>query len=128
MRRVELTEEQIKYLRKNYGHKTLEELARHFGVSAPTVKFRAMEIGLKSAKVFPKRDSVWSEEQINLLKELYPTSALIDLSEMIGFSQPTIRKKAIELGLKKEDGYDIRKFNGRYIRDYKHCQRRVGEQ
>lgn len=119
MKRIELTEEQIRYLRKNYGTKTLEEIARHLCVSAPTVKFRAMELGMEEKRVVTKRNIEWNERQISILVDLYPTTTLSDLSDKIGLSQPTIKKKAIELGLKRADSYDKKQFNNRYVSKYK---------
>lgn len=127
MRKVILTSEQKKYLKRNYGKKTLDEIGRKLNISAPTVKFKAVEMGL-SVEDMTKKHSVWNDEQIGFLIENYPTTTLSDLSDKIGFSMPTIRKKAMELGLKRADDYDIRKFSGRFTRNYKHHQIREGEQ
>ena len=119
MRKVGLSSEQKMYLKRNYGKKTLDEIGRKLHISAPTVKFKALELGLEIQDVTRKRSS-WSEQQIKCLIENYPTTTLSDLVDKIGFSMPTIRKKAIELGLKRAEGYSVRNFNNRYVSNYKH--------
>ena len=118
MRKVELNNEQKKYLKKNYGKKTLDEIARKLHISAPTVKFRAIEMGLV-VEDSTKKHAVWSDAQIKCLIDNYPTTTLSDLVDKIGFSMPTIRRKAIELGLKRDESYDRKQFNRRYVINYK---------
>lgn len=44
----------------------------------------------------------WSQYSIYLLKRYYPTTGCDDIAEMLGFSPMTVKRKAWELGLKKD--------------------------
>jgi hypothetical protein len=47
----------------------------------------------------------WSEENLNLLKGLYPDTATDELVERFGRSVGAIKTKARQLGLRKSKGY-----------------------
>jgi len=48
---------------------------------------------------------IWTPEKLNTLKNEFPFSFTRDIAKKLGVSYPTIRVKAKELGLKKEDGF-----------------------
>ena len=96
---------------------TLEEIGRAIGVSFTTVRLKAIALGLSIQSVRFK--CKWSDEQLEWLKENYPTKPLCDLAQHIGYSIPTVQKKALELGLKRSDDYNKKKFYRRYVKDYK---------
>ena len=117
MNKITLTKAQEDFLRENYEKMTLDEIAAEICVSAPTVRMKAIALGLKkNAEV---RKCKWTKEQLAWLRKNYPNKPLCDLADHLGYSFPTIRKKALELGLKKSENYSVKKFYRRYVKDYK---------
>lgn len=53
----------------------------------------------------------WSRDQLEMLTRRYSTVSVIELAELIGYSDQTIRRKAKELGLKKHPDYRRRANN-----------------
>ena len=119
MRKVTLDKDKKAYLKRWYGKKTLDEIGEHIGLTAPTVKIKAIELGLHGKRVSTR--ITWTDEQLEYLKDNYPDMSLSDLSEHIGMSGPTIQRKALELGLKRSEEYDKSSFNRRYVKRYKHA-------
>ena len=117
MNKITLTEEQERFLRENYEKMPLDDIAAEICVSAPTVRMKAIALGLKkNAEV---RKCKWTKEQLAWLRKNYPNKTLSDCAQHIGYSVPTIQKKALELGLKKSKDYSVKKFYRRYVKDYK---------
>lgn len=56
----------------------------------------------------------WTEEDLRLLRELYPTTPNGDIADRLGLSSATISNKAHELGLKKAETFHNMNFYGRY--------------
>lgn len=63
---------------------------------------------------------VWSEEQIAELKRLWPDHFLCDVADMMGIGQDRVRRKAIELDLKKSPDFDPHSHYGRYTKKGNH--------
>lgn len=95
-------EEEVETLRRMYPGSDTEELARILKRSVFSIRNKAARLGLtKINRSAPKR---WSEEEINLLHQLYPTRATKELVEIFGRSAGAIRAKAWDLQLKKKRG------------------------
>ena len=58
--------------------------------------------------------TIWNEQKLVKLRELYPTMASCDIAEIFGCSDVTVRNKAHELGLKKSDEFSSVNYIGRY--------------
>ena len=112
-------EADILYLCANYGKIPSEDIARHFGVSAPTVGIKARELGL-SSKLRGWHAHEWTEEELEYLIEHFPTEAGCDIADHLGLSAPCVCNKAKDLGLKKSKEYDRRSYIKRYVKNYRH--------
>ena len=58
--------------------------------------------------------TIWNEQKLAKLRELYPTMASCDIADIFGCSDVTVRNKAHELGLKKSDEFSSVNYIGRY--------------
>ena len=61
----------------------------------------------------------WTEDKLDILRRLYPTTPAVDLVDMIGCTDSTIHKKARELGIKRDPSFRVSKYYGRYIKNKK---------
>ena len=59
----------------------------------------------------------WTEERLDILRRLYPTTPAVDLVDMIGCTDSTIHKKARELGIKRDPSFRVQDYSGRYAKD-----------
>lgn len=109
--------EHIEFIRDNIDHMSFEKMGDVLGVSFTTVRLKAVELGIHRSTSI--RCIRWTEEQLNYLREHYPTTPLCDLSPVLGCSEETIRRKAHDLGLKRAEDYTKSKFYGRYVKKYK---------
>ena len=110
-------DKQIVFLMENYGNMCLEDIARAVYASTTTVRNKAIELGIHHPQ--GKRPTQWSKEQLDYLVKRYPTDPLSDIAAHVGFSSPTVKKKAIELNLSRAPGYDVRNFRDRYVSQYR---------
>ena len=62
----------------------------------------------------------WTDVELSYLSDHFPYEPVTDISYALGLSQPTVSKKARELGLVKSKDYSIRSFQHRYVKDYVH--------
>ena len=93
-------EEKEQFLKENYAFKTNGNLAKHFGISVPSVKKKAYELGLK--KVCAKR-KIHSALEANVLKmsELNSYRSIADKLDISLSSVKSIINKATSKGYKK---------------------------
>lgn len=121
-RKREWAEWEIDFLKEFFFVRTNDDLAKVFKCSAPTVSAKARELGLgeKNRGGVNRMTYVWSDEDVEYLKGHFPYEPASDIADVIGISYPCVLKKARELGLKKSEGYDPRRFNNRYVGGYKH--------
>jgi hypothetical protein len=110
----------IDYLVENYDKKVLDDLSEHLGVSIGIVKAKGDELGLSRNIRTVKK--VWTNDEIEYLRQNFSTKPVCDLCDRLPYSQPTISKMARKLGLRKIEGYRRGKYTGRYIRKYKSKQ------
>lgn len=59
---------------------------------------------------------IWTDEMIQTIRDLYPTTPSCDIAVMLGMSDDTVRRKANELGVKHNDSFRTQNFRGRYTR------------
>jgi len=93
-----------------YGTRSDEDLGVIFGRPVEEVARYAARLCLAKDKAFLKRVSGegatrmprWSDEELNLLRELYPSSANMEIAKRLGRSVKSIVSKAHHIGLKKD--------------------------
>ena len=93
-------EEKEQFLKENYAFKTNGNLAKHLGISVPSVKKKAYELGLQ--KVCAKR-KIHSALEANVLKmsELNSYRSIADKLDISLSSVKSIINKATSKGYKK---------------------------
>lgn len=121
-------ENEIEFLRANYGVICNEDLGMRLGVSHATVRLKAIELNIE--KKIATKTCVWTDEKLEYLREHYPYDTLSDVADHVGFSTYTVKKKVMELGLAKDDSFKKSNFYNRYVKNYKHdsskSRRRAG--
>lgn len=111
------SDDEIAYLRENCDSMPYEDIGRKLGVSHTTVRLKALELGLSRPRY--TKTVEWTDDRIAYLREHYADEPTTDISEHIGISQPTVKRKAEELGLRKSDTYDVRNYARRLVKNYK---------
>lgn len=56
----------------------------------------------------------WTEDKLDTLRRLYPTTPATDIADVIGCSASALLTKARELGLKREKFFTPNYFYGRF--------------
>lgn len=92
------TQEDIKYLKEEYGKTDTKTIAENLGRTTSAVVTKADKLGLKTR-------NYWSEEEIELLKEVFPKYGNQELVELYfnNRSEKAIDDMGQKLGLLKED-------------------------
>lgn len=104
--------EEVAQLKKIYGTRTDKDLARIFGRSEESIQRMAAKYSLAKDKAFLRklhgesatRMPRWSEDELRLLRDLYPKSSNLDIAQKLGRSVKSVVSKAHNLGLKKDPG------------------------
>jgi hypothetical protein len=98
-RKWTIMEEQI--MRNEWNRRTIDEIAKMLGRSYQATAVKASKIGLKKDHY----GIVWTQEQLKLLRDYFPTMFNKPLAAWIGVSMRTMIRKARELGLEKKPGF-----------------------
>lgn len=64
--------------------------------------------------------TVWSPEQEAYLREHFPTDAICDIADHLGFSAPVVSRMAKKLRLRRKKGFTLAQFRNRYVSNYRH--------
>ena len=104
------TAEEIAEFKRLYGTRTDDDLAIIFGRTLEAVKRLGARYCLAKDKAFVRkltgssatRMPRWAASEIERLKELYPTTANLDIAAKLNRSVKSVVSKAHNLGLKKE--------------------------
>lgn len=102
--------EELQLLRRLYGTRTDEDLAVALGRTVASIRRVAKRYALSKDKAFVKRlrgDSAtrmprWTEEELDLLRDLYATESNLEIAHQVGRSIKSVVSKAHQLGLKKD--------------------------
>lgn len=102
-------QEEIARLKRLYGSRRDEDLARIFGRSEAAIRRQANKLCLAKDKTFLRRlhDGPasrmprWSRDEVELLVELYRTASNLEIAERLGRSVKSVVSKAHELALRK---------------------------
>lgn len=95
-----------------YGTRADEDLSIVFGRRVEVIEEEARSMCLSKDKAFLKRKAGgaastrmprWSGEELDLLREMYPTSSNLDIAQALGRSAKSVVSKAHYLGLKKDE-------------------------
>ena len=104
------TRDEVMELRRLYGTRSDEDLAAIFGRSLDSVQRVAKKYCLAKDKAFLKRQlgdgasrmPRWDEEELALLREIYPKTPNLEIAQRLNRSVKSIVSKAHNLGLRKE--------------------------
>lgn len=104
------TRDEVQQLRRIYGTRSDSDLAVIFGRSLDSIQRIARRYCLAKDKAFLKRVAGegasrmprWEESELQLLRDLYPTTPNLDIAQKLDRSVKSIVSKAHNLGLKKE--------------------------
>jgi hypothetical protein len=104
------TREEIRELRRVYGTRSDEDLAVIFGRNVESVQRVARKFCLAKDKAFQRRLAGegatrmprWSNEELELLRKLYPEEPNLGIAQRLNRSVKSIVSKAHHLGLRKE--------------------------
>ena len=121
--KIEWTKEMEAYLLSHYEVMSLYDMGMHLGISVPSVSKKLHLMGIMKDRGGKSR--VWSEEELVYLREHYPFESMGDIADALKISPVMVRRKVLELGLKKSADYDPRKYYCRYVRSYKNNTHKV---
>lgn len=88
------TNEEIGFLKENYGILSAPQMAMMLNRSTSSVRHKLERCNIESPKI-------WADEEILFLKENYKTMTYKELAQQLGRSKAAIDLKANRLGLKK---------------------------
>ena len=104
------TRDEVMKLRRLYGTRSDDDLAVIFGRTVEALQRVAKRYCLAKDKAFLKRLAGegaskmprWNAQELELLRELYPRMANLDIAQRLNRSVKSVVSKAHHLGLKKE--------------------------
>lgn len=85
------------FLRRWYGRKTEEQIARSLGRTLRSVKIKAINLGLR-----PKQKIAWSDADLRTLRFYWGQRSAQEVADLIGRTRLATVLKAYQLGLSKE--------------------------
>lgn len=102
--------EEVAQFKRTYGTRSDEDLAKIFGRSVEAVRALAEEHALAKDKAFLRktrgaaatRMPRWTTQELETLRELYPTSSNLEIAHALERSVKSVVSKAHNLGLKKD--------------------------
>ena len=112
--------EDIQWLESHYAYMTNDDIARHFGCSSPSVSLKGRELGLVKKHGLKYHKFEFTEEELQYIRDHYPTDAQCEIAEHFHVSPPVIHRVALELGLKKADGHNRKQYYYHIVKNYKH--------
>ena len=101
--RFTIGKDRLRQFKLLYGRRTNKELAKHFGVTLAEVEETARRHCLGKDKVTFRGNRMprWTPEEIDKLRELYPTTPNLEIARTVGRSIKAVVSKAHQLKLKK---------------------------
>jgi hypothetical protein len=102
--------DEVQRLRQLYGRRTDPDLARILGRPVREIREKAVEYALRKDKAFTRklegasatRMPRWTEEELQILRELYPLRPNLEIAHQLKRSVKSVVSKAYHLGLKKD--------------------------
>ena len=99
--KIEFSQEEDQFLLNNYHNKSSKIMAENLNRPQHHVDIRLKQLGIVRAK--KKTPNIWTEKQIQLLKDNYQILSRQKLSKLIDQSENNVRTKLIELNLVTSD-------------------------
>lgn len=96
MTRRKWNEEELQFLRENYGVLSLEEIAEKLNRTIPSIKHKAERNGIKSVC---KSEQRWTDEQVRYLIKNYKLKTNKELAKILHKTKVAVDIKANNLGL-----------------------------
>jgi hypothetical protein len=104
--KIQWTNDQLKFLKKNFYKLTNRKLADALGLKLTSVRTKCYELGLKRMEL-----EYWTKEQVRFLRQNYKKIGDLELAEIFnqkwhkdkGWSKKHIEKKRRYLGLKRTE-------------------------
>ncbi len=105
----EWSRKEVAELKKVYGTRSDEDLAKVFGRSVESLRRKAETLRLAKDKAFLRklagrgasRMPRWSQDEIDLLTKLYPSTSNLEIAKRLDRSVKSVVSKAHHMGLKK---------------------------
>lgn len=97
MARRNWNDEELEFLRKNYGVLSLEEIGQTLNRSIPSIKHKAERNNIRSVC---RAEQKWTDQQIQYLIENYKDKTNKELAEILHKTKVAVDMKANNLGLK----------------------------
>jgi uncharacterized protein YycO len=92
------TEEEVDYVKKNFGTTPLEEMVKHLDRSISSIQDKAYKMGLKSARI-------WSKEEDEALLEMWGKFSYKAIMKRTGRTLNGVKIRAQRLGLRDPRQY-----------------------
>jgi len=95
--------DEIRDLRSLYSSTEDEILAERFGTTIEEVTRKAAQLALAKNKASFRKVKMprWTAEDIEVLRDLYPTTSNLEIAQRLGRSQKSVNSKAHQMGLRK---------------------------
>lgn len=92
---VNISEEDLEYIRQNYPNVPTREIAEKLGVTTNTIQKRAQAMGIKKNKKNHEKTAKTKE----YIKANYPKMDFGTMAKELGLSAVTVKSHAIDMGL-----------------------------
>ena len=104
------TRDELVEFKRIYGTRTDDDLTRIFGRPLDQIRTKAAEYALAKDKAFLRRLKGevatrmprWQADELEILKEMYPKHANLEIARRLGRSVKSVVSKAHNMGLKKD--------------------------
>ncbi len=105
-RREEWNQQDIDYLKENYGKSFVGDVCKHLGRSYYAVTSKAKELNLQRPKIIRDGKSPFTVEEIAIIKKEYKQgSAVIYIADRLERPYSSVSNKIVKLGLSKQDDF-----------------------
>lgn len=101
MKSAKWTDEEIRYMKKNYSSNRTEVICSQLGRSYSSVSGKAHLLGLRKPPDFLTEK--WTDQDIQFLKDNFSSMTSFELAKALGKKRTIVRMKYKQLGLKKMD-------------------------
>ena len=109
--------DEIRDLRSLYSSTEDEVLAERFATTIEEVARKAGQLALAKNKASFKKVRMprWTPEDIQILRDLYPTTPNLEIAKRLNRSQKSVNSKAHQMGLRKSHDR-LRAMGGENVR------------
>lgn len=90
------TDEELKYIRKNYRRKSFKDIAKDIGLPCSAIKYRANKYGLYRKP----RCRLWTEQENEYVRNYYSVDTIEEIAKHLSRTRGAILGRADRLGLR----------------------------